>query len=108
MEHGDSDAYGQTGEPWNGIPTVDIFSHREGLLGTIVDQDKQWRGMFEISMLDHITEPRDPNWYVIKESPKLAPRWEFLIDRDGDVSILGVITTQEGAERLLEYLKSNA
>ena len=97
------------GEPLEGYITKALTSKTAGYLATIVDAERQWISMMLASTLDHTTEPRTVEDYYIRRSNDTSNFWALLWGRDGSKGLLlGQVTNQEGAERLLEYLKSNA
>lgn len=96
------------GEPLEGYITKALTSKTSGYLATIVDADRQWISMMLVSTLDHTTEPRTVTDYSIRRSNATSDFWVLLWGCNGKDLLLGQVTNQEGAERLLEYLKSNA
>lgn len=98
------------GEPLEGYITKDLTSKTAGYLATIVDADRQWISMMLASTLDHTTEPRTVEDYSIRRSNPTSDFWVLLwkCHKDRDAYLMGQVTNQEGAQRLLEYLKSNA
>jgi hypothetical protein len=96
------------GEVIEGYITKALTSQTSGYLATIVDKERQWISMFLASTLDHTTEPRTVADYSIRRSNPTSDFWVLLWDCNGKDLLLGQVTNQEGAQRLLEYLKSNA
>lgn len=92
-----------------GCITKDLTSKTVGYLATIVDRDPMWINMMLASTLDHATEPRTVKDYAIRRSNPTSDFWVLLWDCGSDKPLmLGQVTNQEGAERLLHYLSSNA
>lgn len=96
------------GEPLEGYITKALTSKTAGYLATIVDAERHWISMMLASTLDHTTEPRTVEDYSIRRSNPNSDFWVLLWGCNGKDLLLGQVTNQEGAERLLEYLKSNA
>jgi len=98
------------GEPLEGYITKALTSKTSGYLATIVDADSQWISMMLVSTLDHATEPRTVEDYSIRRSNPTSDFWVLLwkCHKDRDAYLMGQVTNQEGAQRLLDYLKSNA
>jgi len=100
------------GEEWNGCKTLDLFSVKAGgLLASIVDDANIGMNMQAVSIIDHITEPRDVDDYYVKELPcSTTPNQWGLFRKwpSGNDALLGCTTTGQGASNLLEYLKASA
>ncbi|MNY60747.1 hypothetical protein D3C86_1973420 [compost metagenome] len=96
------------GEPLEGYITKDLTSKTSGYLATIVDADSQWISMMLVSTLDHTTEPRTVEDYSIRRSNPTSDFWVLLWRCNDKDLLMGQVTNQEGAQRLLDYLKSNA
>lgn len=96
------------GEPLEGYFTKALTSQTAGYLATIVDSDRSWIDMMLASTLDHTTEPRTVTDYHVRRSNPTSDFWVLLWNCNDKDLLLGQVTNQEGAERLLEYLKSNA
>jgi hypothetical protein len=96
------------GEPLEGYITKTLTSRTAGYLATIVDKDPMWIDMMMVSALDHTTEPRTVTDYSVRRSNPTSDFWVLLWRCNDKDLLLGQVTNQEGAERLLEYLKSNA
>lgn len=97
------------GKPLEGYITKDLTSKTVGYLATIVDAEQRWIDMMLVSTLDHTTEPRTVKDYAIRRSNPTSDFWVLLWDCGSDKPVLlGQVTNQEGAERLLHYLSSNA
>jgi hypothetical protein len=92
----------------DGCITKDLTSRTAGFLATIVDRDPMWISMMLASTLDHTTEPRTVEDYSIRQSNPNSEFWVLLWNCNDKDLLLGQVTNQEGAQRLLDYLKSNA
>jgi len=97
------------GKPWCGMNTIDIHSLRDGFLGTLVAESDDCLRMSIVSVVDHITEPRSVKNYSLEKTEHFSPRWELLWEvNPRDKVLLGEFTSQQGAQKILDYLKSNA
>ena len=92
----------------NNQAVCEIHSRKQGVLATVVADTVDGLGMDVVSLFDHLTEPRAVEEYSIVKLEN-STVWELLRSFEPSyVAALGHPTDQAGAERLLEYLKSNA
>lgn len=95
------------GENIGDLLTREVISEKQGLLAVIV-AEPDWVTMMLASTMDHICEPRTVSDYYIRRSNPTSDYWVLLWGMDGrEGLLLGQVTTEEGAKRLLEYLKAS-
>lgn len=97
------DLFTKPGKMWNDRATREIHSHEKGFLASLVDDKGVTLDMSIVSVFDHLTEPRTVESYYVEAVGKTFTQWALMWDE----YLLGCVTDQEGAERLLAYLKSN-
>jgi len=107
------DLHSNRGESWNGFPTLEIHSHSKGPLAVLVDGNEPHLMMSIVSVVDHITEPRDVDDYSVESTgdlnSQINPVWDLVWTlRSGEKITLGQVTTEVGANNLLTYLKEVA
>lgn len=107
------DIHSNVGDTRYGFPTLEIRSRKHGLLATLVGATEEILRMSVVSVVDHITEPRNVENYAVgvNEHPEthIKLSWELTWEvNPGDVLLLGTATDQKGAENLLTYLKESA
>lgn len=99
----------QPGKPDGLNYTRELHSATHGYLASISAEDDQWLTIFTVSTMDHITEPRAVEEYSIRKVTDISQRWGLFRDMgDGRPVILGQFTDEEGAKRILDYLKAHA
>lgn len=94
---------------------VELMSRKFGRLATLVDSSSRDMWMCRVSVVDHLTEPRDLTKYVIEplagipgavvdSLPPGAWVLSYQWGNDG-LTTLGCTSDEAGAQSLLTYLK---
>ena len=91
------------------LPALKLISRRKGPLATIIASTTDYLSMDIVSVVDHITEPRDVVEYSIRPNGSLIDDG-YTLHRNypGYHAVLGWTTDRQGAENLLQYLKESA
>ena len=91
------------GKKYNGHKTREIYSNKKGYLATLVYDLGLGLSLMTINVLNHVREPQSPDTYNMVAQDDPIPRWALTHNgRD-----LGYVTTGEGANNLLNYMKEN-